>query len=243
MRCPRYIAERPRLIIAPGSLIILLAGILLWMFALGATPASADHVPEQPDTHVFTAEFETSGQSTHSQGESFEFSDTISIIDESFEFNESEEFLVTVVGFDFGGSFEANFEFEAGLDLTLRIDTGTVAVDYPTEVTLSSPAKDSFKPGDTITITSDWDRSSGASITTSAPSGAIELAAIFKLIASASGKICAFGCPDEPTALFDPLNIDEDIQIIPFTVDIPVVGPQTFAIDSTLPIQIPPPRC
>lgn len=104
----------------------------------------------------------------------------------------------TFAGQDFGASITGSTSGEIGLGAQFKgFDNGGVSVNYPVDVTLSWPAANSFRPGQTISIGSSLVVKPDASMTVANAGGDIDLLGTFAFSASASGKVCFFGCESE----------------------------------------------
>ena len=164
---------------------------------MSSAPATADHVPTQPDTHVYTMTFQTSGQSIFGPIPSLKPSDkTFPLVSTSWtNKSDSTSNKTTVAGSQFGGGISGNTEGQFKLQAEFRdFDTGSVSANYPVEVTLFTPVQDSYRVGDLITIDSKWVRKPGASLTTTPPGGFIDVNGTLGLAASASAEVCLFAC-------------------------------------------------
>ncbi len=106
-----------------------------------------------------------------------------------------------------GGSFGAELEMSArgaaGLNaLFYGFNERQIDVDYPVQVSLTRPAVDSFRAGDTVTITSSWRPRPGAELATAPPDrGSVGIEAFLGLHADIDAEICVYEC--ESVEIFD----------------------------------------
>lgn len=107
---------------------------------------------------------------------------------------------------DFGGGGSVSTEGRIGMSLDLEgMDDGTVGVDYPVAVDVTTPAPKSFGAGDTIEISTSSARvRPGARITTVEPSmDAVTLNGTVRVRADAAFRVCLFGCFGADRKLID----------------------------------------
>ncbi len=96
----------------------------------------------------------------------------------------------------FGGNISGSTSGSIGVSLNVAgLSSGTVAVNYPVQVTekITQPGR-YLKPGDKVTIVSDWTVQSGYGITTQSSQGTVGMSGKFAFSASASGTICVVFC-------------------------------------------------
>ncbi len=103
------------------------------------------------------------------------------------------------VATQWGGSISGQTSGDIGMQMALQnIAGGTVSVNYPVAVTQSVTAPGNYvKPGDQVTFASSWHAQSGASLTTTAATGAAGLDGTFGFSATAGGQICVSACSND----------------------------------------------
>ena len=197
-------------------LVALLFGVL-WIARSVPEPASADRDTEPPDQTVYTVNFSADGQSKWGPddavnldrerfdliGIDWDVSDSV-IATESFRGSIGfRGFTIPVPDATFGGSISLANSGEIGLDAVYRdFTTGELAIDYPVEITLSTPKKDDFRPGDPISISASYRLLPGWSFDTKPPNaGALDLVGTMGLSASADAELCTFECADLSPAI------------------------------------------
>jgi len=183
--------------------VVLLAGVLATTAA-----AQASHTDRG-----YSATFATSGQSMWGPGSAplSDFNRTLRLVDLSWAVGDT---TGDIRGFDtylfgtvsFGGEIGAYSTGDFGLFTTFaNVGTGSVAVNYPVNVTVGIPDPNTFRDGQTITIPTKVQLLGGAAIATTPPQGSINVRGSAALTAGAYTKVCIFGCLEFP--LFPSINL------------------------------------
>jgi hypothetical protein len=148
--------------------------------------ANADHIPQRVDEITYQMEFNTTRPDMFGPGGAVPLPRSVEVLD--FDWNEG----LTIDGTtSFNGSFDFFGERISlptatfGADLTAQVDgnvnvgvkmegfdqAGTVEINYPIEITLEVPKRDTFRRGETITIGSHFRFLPGAGLFTESPTG------------------------------------------------------------------------
>lgn len=150
--------------------------------------------------------FETSDQSMWDSGSSFiiDYGDSWGVSwDENGNFGEI--FLGT------GVEVWAATNGEIGLDFGFKLDSGSVNVNYPVSIELIYPEE--AKPGDVITISSQYTVDPTAYFSTNFPEIQTYLDLVFDVYAAIGGEACAAGaCVDGSVAI----DIDKTFELLAF---------------------------
>ena len=169
------------------SALFLLSSAMLSLLVLLTNPfgsVQAGHLIVDPVVRVYTVDFATSGQSQIQPGLA---TDNPAISDKGFLFEwgisvgdvgatlehkgiitvDIPGAITTAFGIEditgtFGGGLSAGTDGKFGLGLSIDSNANSdLSVDYPVDIALVIPAAESFRPGATITISSDWSLNSG----------------------------------------------------------------------------------
>lgn len=204
-------------LVALSALVFLMA-LSLWSLA------NANHVPVAPATTNNNVTFQTSGQSMWGPASAPGVSNvTVPIISEGWNESDSKSDVahvhVDVPGFvtDLLGIGDVDEHFSAtiggstsgqiGISARFQnVGSGAVAVTYPVQVTLTTPAANSFKPGQTVTIGSSVTLLPGRNLSTTAPQGTVSILGTFGFATSATASVCVFDCSPSVN-FFPPINI------------------------------------
>ena len=241
--------------------ILLASALLASMIPLAYSPhsAAADHLPIEPETHVYTANFATTGQSqigpgtAGADGPNVEWSllhewersvyggsvttsvngvpifeggaslpalDYFETVTVDIPGAITTAFGVEDITAEFGAAVDGGAEGSFGVGLSLNASKNSkLDVDYPVEITLSTPAANSFRPGATVTIGSDWSLNDGWGL--NAPNDAVTITGTgsFSFGAHASGRICVFACQD--INYFPDFYLDLETPQDLFSLDVP----------------------
>lgn len=96
----------------------------------------------------------------------------------------------------FGGNISGSTSGSIGVSLNVTaLSSGMVAVNYPVQVSeqITQPSR-YLKPGDKVTIASNWTVQPGYGITTQSSQGTVGMTGKFAFSASAGGTICVVSC-------------------------------------------------
>ena len=205
--------------LAPVSALLLVALLIgvLWIARSGPEQASADHVTEPLDQTVYVVSFTTDTQSKWGPDDAVNLNrEVFDIIGTQWDVSDSVSgtqsfggdigfrgFTIDVPDATFGGSIGLANSGEIGLDAVYRdFTTGELAVDYPVEITLSTPKKDDFRPGEPIPISASYRLLPGWSFDTKPPdAGALDLVGSMGIAASADVELCIFDCANLSSAI------------------------------------------
>ncbi len=98
----------------------------------------------------------------------------------------------------YGGSISGSTSGQFGLNLHVgSFNSGTVSVNYPVQVTLSTTAPTNPQPGDTVSIASSWGTGAAAgtpSITSSSSVGSVAVDGTAAFSAASSANMCVIAC-------------------------------------------------
>src|ERR1700674_4700183 len=135
---------------------------LLLIAALGLgsllpRPLPAIAVAPTTTTVDLSTTFQTSGQSLWKPGDASDISKDVAVIDKAWNTSLNVDPL-TLFFVKFGPKLAAATSGSIGLTVRFHLNSGAVSVSYPVTVHLTSPAAKSFKPGDTVTISSQWSK-------------------------------------------------------------------------------------
>lgn len=209
-------------------------------------PAVATGTSPSTTTLDLATTFQTSGQSMWGPGAATDISRDVNIVNLSW--NPPEPLSIQpaqLLGASFGPQLTAASHGAIALTAHFHVNLGAVSISYPVRVHLTSPAAKSFRPGDTVTISSQWDKpdpngwtcsadhgtstctnTNGASISIVTPQATFGLVGNFDFHVAATGSICFIVCTD-PTSLFRLVGLPFDqIDAGPYgPVDIPLPFP------------------
>jgi gliding motility-associated-like protein len=108
--------------------------------------------------------------------------------------------IVSILGQQFGGSFNGNFSGVIGSEVRIEgFTTGEVDIDYPIEVDIDYSTNATYDPGDQVRINTDYSVRSGYDVETRYPQGGEFFWDIyFQMAAGANAQLCVFGCTTFP---------------------------------------------
>jgi|GEM_PF-5694380 len=213
--------QKPR--VSFRQAILTLSALVFFLTLTWWERASADHIPAAPVTMNNNATFQTSGQSMWGPASAPGVSNvTVPIISEGWNESDSKSALEHVhvdvpgvvtdlfgigdVDEHFGGSIGGSTSGQIGISARFDVGSGSVGVTYPVQVTLTTPAANSFKPGQTVTIGSSVALLPGGNLSTTAPQGTVSILGTFGFATSATASVCIFDC-SAPVNFFPPINI------------------------------------
>lgn len=187
------------------------------------TPVFANHVPVAPATTNNNVTFQTSGQSMWGPASAPGVSNvTVPIISTGWSESGSKEdiqhvhvdvpqgvmdfFGIGDVDKHFGGRIGGSTSGQIGISARFQnVGSGAAAVTYPVQVTLTTPAANSFKPGQTVTIGSSVTLLPGWNLSTTPPQATVDIIGNFGFATSANTGVCFFDCANFD--FFPPINI------------------------------------
>lgn len=171
-----------------------LRGVVLLTVLLLATSLAADSIqPPEP------LRFQSLNQSIWGPGGSATMDYKVDLIDSNvakWDESLSERDVRSFVGASFGGGISGSTTGRIGLWLDLKMqDLGSVDVKYPVTPRIDFPDANSFRAGDTVTVTTSYVLDDiGWEMETTSPQFTLELDGTFAASAQASAEICVFGC-------------------------------------------------
>jgi uncharacterized repeat protein (TIGR01451 family) len=183
--------------------LIILCGLcaLLW----GFKPASAKEA-------INTLFFETTGQSLGDNNDlSFDIDFHVPHWDYTETVGDIWEIDLGLTTIDFGAEIEAGTKGDIGFSMDFNKQGGSVDVDYPVKVTLEFPDPNTFRDGETISISSSAELQPGWRLDTVPPKTLMSLGGDFVLSAGAEAELCLVKCTE--FTLFGVWNDDPDINI------------------------------
>ena len=131
--------------------------------------------------------FSTAGQSMWGEGHAWTFDHSMFV---GLEGSKSGGVDLVWDLLNAGAEVDARISYKAGLDLGMKIDSGSVDIQYPVGVTLNFP--DAITEGELITIGSSFSLQNGASLATTFPSITPKAEAVLALNAKLSVEACYF---------------------------------------------------
>jgi gliding motility-associated-like protein len=126
----------------------------------------------------------------------FTMDTAINLFDVDEADNTSVGFIENIFGGDFGAAITIDYWLKMGLNFTIEgFSTGSIDVNYPTEINLTLPDDYSWNPGQTVTIGSDYTVEPGWSLDSHFPtSGSISFDMYFGFNIDVDATICVWNC-------------------------------------------------
>ena len=202
----------------------LVGAVAIAMFALlhPSSPFTSHAAADGPAPveHHYDVTFETENQGTFKEGDLPILDFSITPVDYDWKESETKDQTQTRAGFEFGSKSTVTAEGNVtiGLDAVSNL-SGAVDLIYPVRVKVTTPAPDSFAPGDWVTITAEAEVLDGVRMETASHKTEIKIGAVMAAKVTGEGKVCNFVC-SPPQELFDPVNLVETEDIIFDSTDI-----------------------
>lgn len=179
-------------------------------------------------------------------GNLFTMDTVINLFDVDEASNTSFGFIENIFGGDFGAAINIDYWLKMGLNFTIEgFSTGSVDVNYPTEIDLILPDDYTWNPGQTITIGSNYDVEPGWALESHFPtSGSISFDLYFGFNIDVDATICVWSCttfdvfevgvPLDTTVLFA-ISDTNGVASVTYPWYDPAIG-FYFATDTILPL-------
>lgn len=157
----------------------------------------------QAQTHIITHDIDWE---THNQnmwgpnGSPWNINMDINLFSVEFDTSLTFGYIENILGGQFGAEFDIDSWFKLGSDFIISgFTTGSVDVNYPVRIELEVPDDDTYCPGDSVTIQSEYEVRPGWDLSTHFPTaGVIGLYMDFGFDLDLDATVCVFSCTTFP---------------------------------------------
>jgi gliding motility-associated-like protein len=204
-------------------------------------------VKAQTHTISYNVDWHTHDQNMWGpNGNVFTMDTNINLFDVDEADNVTAGYITNIFGGDFGAAINIDYWLKMGLNFTIEgFTTGSVDLNYPTEINLTLPDDYTWNPGQTITVGSDYNVLPGWSLDSHFPSsGSISLDLYFGFNIDVDATVCVWSCttfdvfevgvPLDTTILFE-ISDTNGVASATYPWYDPAIG-FYFAHDTILPI-------